>query len=71
MVFVCTRLKRLTISTFTCAVLPPLNPKFFVNDTSVFLIGGVRTSVIRRGPLPYVPAGADVIAAGLIQVAVG
>ncbi len=44
---------------------------FFENDRSVFLIGGVRTSVISRGALPKVPAGAVVIAAGLIQVAVG
>jgi hypothetical protein len=44
---------------------------FFENDTSVFLIGGVRTSVRRRGALPKVPAGAAEIAAGLIQVAVG
>src|SRR6186713_1044384 len=71
MLLVCTRLNRLITSTLICADFPPLKPMFLDNDTSVFLIGGVRTSVRRRGALPKVPAGATLTAAGLIQVAVG
>jgi len=52
MLLVCTRLNRLMTSTLICADLPPLRPMFFVNETSVFWTGGVRTSVMRRGPLP-------------------
>src|SRR5262245_18376396 len=71
MVLVCTRLNRLIISTLICADLLPPTGMFFETERSVLMILGVRTSVSRRGALPNVPAGAAVIAAGLIQVAVG
>src|SRR4026207_1464051 len=66
-----TRLNRLTISNLICADLPPLKPMVLLNERSVLLIGGVRTSVMTRGALPNVPAAATEMAEGLSQVAAG
>ena len=41
-------------------LLAPLSPKYFPNDTSVFMTRGVRTSVWRRGALPNVLVAAVV-----------
>src|SRR6266511_1487283 len=49
---VCTRLKRLNTSSFTCASLPPPTGTFFDTETSVLMVLGVRTSVTTRGALP-------------------
>src|SRR3954468_24998528 len=66
-----TRLNRLITSNLSCADLAPPMLKFFDTDTSVLINRGVRTSVVRRGAVPQVPAAASDTAAGLTQVTVG
>ena len=65
-----TRLNRFSISILICAFWVPKR-RFLMNTASTLYCGGVRRSVIVRGALPKVLAGAVVNAAGLIQVAVG
>src|SRR2546427_12916337 len=65
-----TRLNRFSISILTCALLLPKR-RFLMNTASTLYCGGVRTSVIVRGALPQVNAGAAVNAGGLLQVGVG
>src|SRR5439155_18580056 len=65
-----TRLSRFSSSIFNCALFVP-NRMFLMNTPSTLYCGGVRTSVMVRGALPYVKAAGAENAAGLIHVAVG
>ncbi len=70
MLLVVTRLRRLMTSTRTCAKRVPPSLMFLETDRSTLRCGGVRTSVMVRGALPYVNAAAVVNAAGFSHAAV-
>ncbi len=59
------RLSTLMTSILNCPVLVPPSLMFLMNEASTLACRGVRTSVIVRGALPNVPAGAGVNAGGI------